>query len=535
MDATAAISWHLSPGWDGPPPRLGVWQAAGLVRVVKQAPHRTVWQVSLPGLDVHVKVYRESACRWLRGSRARREYHITREAARRGVSTLDALAWGEDGSASYIITRSLPDAVPFSDLWLGPLAPGQRQELARALGAFLASVHAAGLRHDDLHPGNVLVCRDRADLGLFLIDLDAVRLGAPLSWPACRDNLVVLDRWFALRASAADRFRCWRAYSRAAGLVDERVGARAVERRTRASLLDFSDRLDQRCLGGNRHFRRLRAPGLRGHAVADLDLADLPGNPDLLFEQHAQRVLKRSVSSLVLETSLAGRTVVCKRHEMTRPGGPLAALFRPPPALRSYLLGHALRLRGLPTPRPLAVWHRCRLGLPAQGYLLQEKVPDAVELNVFVEQLARLPRGEGRRRLRELVEQVARLVRSLHGWKLSHRDLKAANLLVSPQGWFMGPRGVCESAADGGDHVWFVDLVGARKHRWLGRARKAQNLARLNASFISQPAITRTTRLRFLLTYLAGERASWKKWWRRVEAATRAKIERNRRRGRALT
>jgi hypothetical protein len=162
-------------------------------------------------------------------------------------------------------------------------------------------------------------------------------------------------------------------------------------------------------------------------------------------------------------------------------------------------------------------------------------VPDALELNVFIEQLAGLPRGEGRRRLLDLVEQVARLVRSLHGWKLSHRDLKAANLLVSPQGWFMGPRGLCESAPDGRDHVWFVDLVGARKHRWLGRARRAQNLARLNASFLTQPAITRTIRLRFLLTYLAGERTSWKKWWRQVEAATRAKIERNRRRGRALT
>ena len=40
-----------------------------------------------------------------------------------------------------------------------------------------------------------------------------------------------------------------------------------------------------------------------------------------------------------------------------------------------------LRDRWLPTPRPLAMFHRLRAGgLPAEGYLLTEKVPDAVGL-----------------------------------------------------------------------------------------------------------------------------------------------------------
>ena len=531
-----AIRWHLGPGWTGPPPCLVEWCAAGLARPVKEAPHRTIWQINLPGLDLHVKSYRECAARWFRGCRARHEFLTTREAARRGVATLDALAWGEDEVASYLITQSLPGAVSLLDLLQGPVETTLRHQLARMLGELLARAHRAGLRHDDLHPGNVLVCRDGPAVRLFLIDLGDARLGPPLSWQACRDNLVVLNRWFVLRFGHVDRFRFWRAWSRALALVDEKEGARAIERQTLTSLIRFADRLDRRCRGGNRHFRRVRADGLDGLAVSDVDVSALLADPDGPFSAVAgeARVLKRSPSSAVIEMSLGERTVVCKRHAVTRVSDPLAALFRPTPAMRAYVMGHALRLRGLPTPRPLAVWHRRWLGLPAEGYLLLEKVPDAMELADFVKHLADRPAAEGRRRLSAMIEQLARLVRKLHGWNLSHRDLKAANVLVGPQSWGHGPRGLREAPADGGDHAWFVDLVGVRKHRWLGPRRRAQNLARLNASFLGAAGVTHTARLRFLLCYLGRDRSDWKSWWRQVAGATLAKVRRNRRLGRPL-
>jgi hypothetical protein len=236
----------------------------------------------------------------------------------------------------------------------------------------------------------------------------------------------------------------------------------------------------------------------------------------------------------VIEIDLVGRPVIYKRLAVTAWSDPLTALVRPTPAMRSYVMGHALRLRGLPTPRPLAVWHRRRLGLCAEGYLLQEKVPGAVGLAEFVRRMVDEGSTASRRRLIALIEQLARLVRSLHGWGLSHRDLKAANVLVSPQAWRMGPRGLCESEPDGADHAWFVDLVGVRKHRRLSCARKVQNLARLNASFLDKRGVNRPARLRFLLRYLGADATAWKDWWRQVDAATRAKVERNRRLGRPL-
>ena len=60
--------------------------------------------------------------------------------------------------------------------------------------------------------------------------------------------------------------------------------------------------------------------------------------------------------------------------------------------------GASLRDRWLPTPRPLAVFHRHRGGLPAEGYVLTEMVPDPAPLRPAGRDLTgrlgrRLPNG----------------------------------------------------------------------------------------------------------------------------------------------
>src|SRR5262249_44154814 len=161
----------------------------------------SIRRLTLGDLDAHVKHYGDGLGRWLRGARARHEYSITREVARRGVATLEALAWGEDSRGSYLVTRTLPGAVALADVLASPLTPRSRKGIAKALGAFLARAHRAGIRHDDLHPGNVLFRQGPGEIELYLIDLHAVRLHPSLTWPQARDNLVVLNRWFFLRSS----------------------------------------------------------------------------------------------------------------------------------------------------------------------------------------------------------------------------------------------------------------------------------------------------------------------------------------------
>jgi hypothetical protein len=272
-----------------------------------------------------------------------------------------------------------------------------------------------------------------------------------------------------------------------------------------------------------------------GHAATDLApevLAPLLADPDAPFEQPNAVVLKKSASSAVVEFDLPGpegaRRVIYKRFAAMRWSDPWAALVRPAPALRSYVMGHALLLRCLPTPRPLAIWHRVRHGLLHEGYLITEKVPDALELHRFVDHLDTLPAVERRAVLRRLIDRVAGLIGTLHQRRLSHRDLKAANLLVS---------GVSVLAAGGEAQVCLIDLVGVRRPLKLRRSRRVQNLARLNTSFLNHPRLTRADRLRFLRVYLRWGlrgRIGWKRWWRQIEEATANKVRRNLRNGRPL-
>jgi tRNA A-37 threonylcarbamoyl transferase component Bud32 len=552
------LRWEVADGYRdvllGPDGlRLAEWLAAGQAHVVKHRPHRTIYRVVLPEVDCYVKHDRVTDARaWLRGCarppKARGEHARYLAAAARGVPTLTPLAVGAAAGFgpgdSFLVTRTL-DAEPlgtFIEQALPALAPGRqarwRQRLAVALGRFVARLHDAGIAHHDLHANNLLVAGgDEDEPRLYLVDLHAVRLGAPLGWRASRDNLVLLNRWFVMRVGRADRLRFWRAYTTArwpdagsAGRLRADERARDLEERTGRSNLRFWRGRDRRCLEANRYYRPVRSAVASGHAVADLDGADLAAllaDPDEPFCRPGVILLKDSRSSTVAEFDLpiSGtlRPVIYKRFRVTSPRDPWAALFRRTGALRSWVQGHGLRERCLPTPRPLLVLHRRRRGLPREGYLLTEKVTAAEELSRHVAGLGALPGGVSRPSLRGLIEQVARLVRDLHRRQLSHRDLKSANVLVQRTG--------------AGVALWLIDLVGVTCHRALSRRRRVQNLARLHASFHCHPLLTRTDRLRFLRTYLewglAGKQG-WKDWWHAVTRATQRKVAKNTRNGRPL-
>jgi Lipopolysaccharide kinase (Kdo/WaaP) family len=536
-----------------------------VARPIKQGPHRSVYRLALPGLDCHIKHNRLMNGRaWLRElvrpAKALIEYHRARAVARRGVPTIVPIAvgarstWAGPGE-SFLVTLSLEDAHPLLHVLMKhrlaqPEQSRYRQRLADALGRFIARVHRAGIQHHDLHLGNLLLRNGSdGDPELFLIDLHSARLGAPLAWPEIRDNLVIFNRWFTLHAQRSDRLRFWHRYVRCQWpdlprhIRAER--ARDLECRSRASNELFWRRRDRRCLTNNRYFRRVRTATAAGFALADIDrsaLESLCADPDAPFDQPGVKLLKDSRSSTVAELDMvvagAKRTLIYKRFRVTAASDPWLALLRRPAALRSWIAGHGLRERGLPTPCPLVVLHRCRHGLYREGYLLAEKVRDAVDLHGAVARLQALPAAPRRCELRRLIGQVAHLLRDLHARRLGHRDLKAANILVQLQAG--APAAPPLGPAYFGPHgpLWLLDLVGVTRQRKLARARRVQNLARLHASFCRHPALTRSDKLRLLRTYLCWGlrgRTGWKRWWQEIERATEAKIARNADNGRPLT
>ena len=135
---------------------------------------------------------------------------------------------------------------------------------------------------------------------------------------------------------------------------------------------------------------------------------------------------------------------------------------------------------------------------------------------------------------REIAEKLARTLRAMHDRGVSHRDLKAPNILLAH-----------------GTEPMLIDLVGVRTRAHLSVAKRARELARLNASFVNDPTVTRSDRLHFLLAYLAplprlacvetrgemkrgGKQRDWKNWWELISRATAVKVAKNRRAGRVL-
>lgn len=565
--------WLAQPHWadailDAVGLRFAAWQEHGWITVIKSAAHRTVWRVALPQGSIYIKHYPLSDLRArvrqrLRPSKACTEATTALALAARGVPTITPVAVGETARGeSYLVmlalegTRTLKEFIEQDIPALLPVERAQiRRRLAVSLATLLARMHDAGVQHADLHAGNVLVpslaLRAGTESPLFLIDLHAVRLGPPLGWPASRDNLVMLNRWFVQRSSRTDRLRFWREYQRqrvngvgsvpcfrgpgsTTSQAKEHGGPRKhatqarsrileLERLTWNSCLAFWRRRDARCLGINRYFYKLSHAGARAWAVRDLPvelLTNLMADPDQPFTQPI-KLLKHSRSSTVaeIERVIDGqpRRLIWKRFMVTKWSDPWLHVARATPALRSWVNGHRLLESGLPTARPLAVVQRHHLGLPRECYLLTEKLPDTVDLRSYVVGLG----NDRRRALTEQVARVAQLLRELHRRQLSHRDLKAANLLVGKDG-----------------RLFLIDLVGLERWRKLPHSRQVQNLARLYASFHGNPCLTRSDKLRFLRSYLVWGlrgKAGWKAWWRAISEATQRKIARNHQRGRPLS
>ena len=538
--------WHMLPAGAallGEPDPVR-WRAEGRVIMLKTGLQRDIERIELTGGAVVVKTCRVNGTRawWrevFRGPKAKLEFDHARALQARGLAVAEPLAWARAGRffpGTSIVVSRLAEGVPLQVFlsresgWsfddglsakppIHTLAGSARLRFARELGSTLARMHEAGVAHPDPHPGNLLVHFANGRPDFTLIDLHALRLGSPLPWASSLENLILFNRYFQLRATRAERLAFWRAYvtgRHSLDTTDADARAKEAERRTLMSNARFwTSRLD-RYRKNNRQYRRVDTEEVFGHAVRELPetfLERLLADPDAPFADPSFRVLKDSRSSTVIEYPVPTPTgIAIAIYKRFRVKSSLALLkngLRSSAALRSWDYGHNLLDRGLPTARPLLVLHRRRYGMPAEGYLLTERVPSARELDVAV---AAGPR-------RAWFDSLGRLIRDMHEKQVAHRDLKAANILMS------------------GDQPVLIDLVGVEPGQPVARAIRIKNLARLNASFLRSPFITRTDRLRFLRAYLTWGlhgRADWKDWWTGVARATLAKVEKNRRTGRVL-
>ena len=105
--------------------------------------------------------------------------------------------------------------------------------------------------------------------------------------------------------------------------------------------------------------------------------------------------------------------------------------------------------------------------------------------------------------------ELAAVLRGLWACRFVHRDPKAANIRVQ-----VPPDDPTKAK------IILVDVNGVHRPLWASRKFLLQSIGRLDASLATSQAVTRTDRLRLLLTVLRGidrTRTDWKTAFRQVE------------------
>ncbi len=424
---------------------------AGFVHVKEPRPMRVILQGPVDGPRGHAPVIvkwsrpdtlADHVSKAVRGGKGVREGTVLRALRTAGVRVPEPLAFTDEGE-DVLVTAFLADVTPLPSA--DRVAPGLLEDVAM----LVAVAHAAGLRHDDLHAGN-LALRDGLPV---LVDLGSARIGKPIQEGERVAVLADLAHGLLGDARRTQRLRALIAYMRQVHGGNGRAAARTLSRRIEDELRLVRRRFrrgrDRRATRSGKHFEvfatETGVTGIRNTDETDRDwiaraedwLRDPP--PEATALKAAGRVLRSG-------------DVVLKHYDGVTRG-------RLPRPLRAFRMAYALGVRGIPAPTPLlALAEEHGAGIVATRFV------DAPNLHDFLA-AGRYEALDVAAR-RRLLERLGRTIRRMHDAEVSHRDLKAPNLLIT----------------DALEPV-IVDLDGARVRRGPVRwPRRARDLMRLDAS-----------------------------------------------------
>ena len=282
---------------------------------------------------------------------------------------------------------------------------------AEDLAALTARLHDSGLLQQDPHPGNFLVAAGR----LYAVDSGAIRrrnllAGLFRQTVGRRAGVANLARLLAALGASGDGVeQAWRRYCAARGQRANPASLKrmqaAVLRAARLRVRAYLRKIRRPCT----EFAVARQPQgtvvVYARAAMGPPLEQLIENPDACMA--LGEPLKNGNTATVTRVRIGSDHFVVKRYNA-----------KGRRAVQAWRYGHWLRLRGIPTARPLALLTRAASG-PA--YLVLEDLGDQ-----------RLDQHIARDGLDDAtLEGVANLFAALAQERLAHRDAKASNFLVS--------------------------------------------------------------------------------------------------------
>ena len=344
------------------------------------------------GQDVIVKVFHGRRSQ----QRKRRELRGLAAMASAGVAVPRLLRQGVGNGAAALALERIEAA-----------AKASADDLP-ALLHVLATLHRAGVRQRDLHPGNFLIAKGR----VFAVDGADAR-PARIGRRARLADVATLLAQFPAADARIDTAATQYAAAGGGGIDDAALRRQvAAARRRRAIALAAKTVRDCTPFAISRGADRLVATA-RG------DQAD--GLPGILADPDAAMagglLLKRGNTATVARVG----DLVVKRYNLKNPAQRLRWRLRSSRARRAWRVAHGLRLLGIATPAPRALIERPRAKVgSASAYLVTDHVPGQPLAELIGDELPTA----------SLLAALRRLFQALRTARLGHGDMKASNFLL---------------------------------------------------------------------------------------------------------
>jgi tRNA A-37 threonylcarbamoyl transferase component Bud32 len=405
---------------------------------LKESAVRTVSIASGPQGEIFLKHYkiRSYQERWkylVLPSKARREWQMSHRALRKGIPTPSPFAMAERRKGlllrdAYLITQAILPSAPLIEL----IPRGAYHELLDQAACLLRRSHEAGLYHQDLHAGNILV--GMGDKKLYLIDLHRSKFVRNVSRRRRLWNLVQF--FYSLKAwlSSDDKKAFLQRYDEAAetfaGGLEQVL--RDIERQEKRLYRRHMKSRTKRCLKESGGFfvasedgwqiwcrRGWKTEGLLKIVTKHLDIV----------AKGKEGLIKSDCRTAITLFNYKETRMCVKEYRYQGAWQRVKEIFRGSKARRGWLMGNGLSVRGIGEIVPQALLEKRRWGLLQEAFLLMETPPGYVELDRYMVKTFEVQRDDDTRR-EAFLNAFAGFMAKLYLLTITHKDLKTCNIMV---------------------------------------------------------------------------------------------------------
>ena len=421
-------------------------------------------------------------------SKARNEWQMAQQALAKGILTPVPLAMAERRKGWFLqdallINQAISPSCPLIEL----IPAGGHKELFFQAASLLSEAHEAGLFHQDLHAGNILV--GMTEKKLYLIDLHRSRFLRSVSRRRRRWNLAQF--FYSLQAwlSPEDKMAFLQQYDEEEDILKGKLeqGLKEIERQEQRIHRRHMRSRTKRCLKESGGFyvateQGWQIWGRRGWKPQAL--LKIVTRHRAIVDKGKEGLIKSDCRTAITLFNYKETRLCVKEYRYPGPWQPWKELFRRSKGRKGWLMGNGLVVRGIGGVIPQALLEKRRRGLLQEAFLIMETPPGYSELDRYLVMAFAAQRDDTRREA--FLDAFADFMAHLYLQGIIHRDLKTCNIMVR----------------EGSDtwHFGLVDMDDVRLDKKINLRRFLKGLIQLHTS--TPLFMEMSDRIKFLRRYL---------------------------------